>query len=152
MSGEVAVRLAVTADVAAILELYAQPGYDDGHVLPLAEARAIFERAASYPFYSFYVAELDGRLVGTYALLVMENIGHLGKPSSIVESVAVAPDIQGKGIGRKMMQHAIQQAAERGCYKLSLSSNSKRQRAHDFYKGLGFEQHGISFFVRLERP
>ena len=35
------------------------------------------------------------------------------------------------------------------CYKLVLSSNAKRARAHEFYDKLGFRRHGISFWIDL---
>jgi GNAT superfamily N-acetyltransferase len=57
----------------------------------------------------------------------------------------VDPTLQGQGIGKKMMQHAIQLATENGCYKAVLSSNVKRERAHVFYESLDFERHGYSF-------
>ena len=34
-------------------------------------------------------------------------------------------------------------------YKLVLSSNAKRERAHAFYESLGFERHGVSFRLNL---
>jgi hypothetical protein len=40
--------------------------------------------------------------------------------------------------------------AEKGCYKACLSSNIKREKAHEFYDGLGFKRHGISFMMELE--
>jgi ribosomal protein S18 acetylase RimI-like enzyme len=48
-----------------------------------------------------------------------------------------------------MMTFALGYARERGCYKLTLSSNSGRPAAHAFYRALGFEQHGLSFHVQL---
>ena len=150
MSAQVNIRTASKEDMPGILALYAQPGYDDGEVLPIAEAVAIFEKMATYPFYRVHVAEQGGRILGTYALLVMDNIGHLGTPSAIVESVAVAPDCQGLGIGKRMMGHAMAEAAQAGCYKLALSSNIKRLQAHEFYDKLGFRRHGLSFVVNPE--
>jgi GNAT superfamily N-acetyltransferase len=38
---------------------------------------------------------------------VMHNLGHLGAPSAIVEDVAVAPALQGNGIGKAMMEFAL---------------------------------------------
>jgi GNAT superfamily N-acetyltransferase len=49
-----------------------------------------------------------------------------------------------------MMQHAMQIAAEHGCYKLALTSNVRREGAHAFYDRLGFERHGVSFVVALQ--
>ena len=47
------------------------------------------------------------------------------------------------------MRYAMDQAREAGCYKLVLSSNMRRERAHAFYESLGFTKHGFSFRVDL---
>jgi len=143
------IRRAIRSDLPGILTLYAQPELDAGDVLPLEQAEALFQRMASYPDYGVYVAELDGDLIGTFALLVMENLGHLGAPSGVVEDVAVAPSFQGRGVGRTMMAHALEHCRVRGCYKVTLSSNLKRAAAHAFYEKLGFERHGYSFRINL---
>ena len=46
-----------------------------------------------------------------------------------------------------MMRFALDRCRAKGCYKLALSSNAKRERAHAFYESLGFERHGYSFRV-----
>lgn len=145
----IVMRRAVDADLADVLALYAQPGVDDGAMLGLSAARDILARFARYPDYRLYVAEIDGCVIGSYALLIMDNLGHQGAPSAIVEGVMVAPDRHGRGVGSAMMHHAMAEASLSGCYKLVLSSNLKRERAHAFYEGLGFEQHGLSFRVPL---
>lgn len=143
-------RAADATDLPGVLSLYAQPEMDDGRVLSIDDAEAIFERFAIYPDYTLYVTENDRKIVGTFALLVMDNLGHCGAPSAIVENVMVDPAAQGLGIGKAMMAFAIEQARARGCYKLTLSSNTKRATAHAFYEALGFERHGYSFRVLLE--
>ena len=147
----VEVRKVKAADIPAVLGLYAQPDLDDGNVLPVDQAVALFERFGRYPDYTLYVAEQDHEIVGSFALLVMDNLGHLGSPSGIVEDVVVAPARQGNGIGQAMMRFALERCREKGCYKLMLSSNAKRGRAHAFYESLGYERHGYSFRVDLER-
>ncbi|HEX5512993.1 MAG TPA: GNAT family N-acetyltransferase [Gammaproteobacteria bacterium] len=140
-------REATKADLPAVLQLYAQPDLDDGKVLSLSEAEAIFERMARYPDYKVYVAVSQAQIVGTFALLIMDNLGHCGAPSGVVEDVAVDPDWQSQGIGKRMMLHALELCREKGCYKVVLSSNLKSERAHTFYQSLGFERHGYSFRV-----
>jgi GNAT superfamily N-acetyltransferase len=49
------------------------------------------------------------------------------------------------------MRFALERAHEKRCYKLMLSSNAKRARAHAFYESLGYERHGYSFRIDLER-
>lgn len=144
------IREAQQADLPGVLALYAQPDLDNGVVLSPEEARGVYAQFARYPHYKLYIVELDGRIAGSYAFLKMHNLGHIGAPSAIVEDVVVDPGIQGKGIGRAMMQHAVDEARALGCYKLMLSSNAKRERAHAFYEQLGFERHGYSFRINID--
>ena len=146
----VMIREAREADLPAILALYSQPEIDDGDVLPVVEAAKIFRRFAAYPDYRLFVAEEEGVVAGSYALLIMDNLGHLGSPSAVIEDVVVDPKRQGSGIGKVMMREALAEARRKGCYKAALSANQKRDRAHAFYESLGFERHGYSFLVELE--
>lgn len=145
----ITVREAHESDLPGVLALYAQPELDDGEVLSIEQATAVWRRFADYPDYRLLVAESDQQIVGTIALLIMDNIGHLGAPSAIVEDVAVSPDQQGRGIGRRMLEFAMQLAREKGCYKLALTANLKRTGAHAFYESLGFRQHGYSYLMEL---
>jgi len=145
------IRPAVKADLPGVLALYAQPEIDDGDVLSLDEAARLHEKFSRYPDYTLYVAEDDGRIAGSFALLIMDNLGHLGAPSAIVEDVVVDPALHGRGIGRQMMRFAMDKCRQRRCYKLMLSSNARRDRAHAFYESLGFARHGFSFRIELER-
>lgn len=146
----VILRQANEADLAAVLALYAVPDLDGDQVLTLEQARRLFAEFARYPNYRLFVAcdrsEADA-VVGSYALLIMHNLAHGGAPSAIAEDVVVRADRRGQGIGRRMMIHAVDQARLAGCYKLALSSNQQRQRAHAFYESLSFQRHGFSFVI-----
>jgi ribosomal protein S18 acetylase RimI-like enzyme len=149
----VQMRQATEDDLPQILAIYAQPGIDDDQVLDLAHAREMYAQFARYPNYRLFVAcesEAPHQVRGSYALLVMHNLAHRGQPSAVVEDVVVDAVYRSQGIGRHMMAHAIEQAREAQCYKLALSSNSRRERAHAFYESLGFERHGISFVTDFE--
>ncbi len=148
MSEALNLREATADDLPAVLALYAQPGLDDGDVLGVERAREVFAQFARYPSYRLFVAcDAAGAVVGSYALLVMHNLAHRGTPSAIVEDVVVDQACRSQGIGRQMMEHARTLAREAGAYKLVLSSNQKRERAHAFYDALGFQRHGISFVI-----
>lgn len=146
---QVTIRQAHVEDLSSILDLYKQPDMDGDMVLPLEEAEAIFNRMAAYPNYKVFVALDNGQIVGTFALAIMDNLGHMGAASGLIEDVVVREDCQGRGIGKQMMKYAIEYCREYKCYKVALSSNIKRERAHKFYKSLGFKIHGYSFLVEL---
>lgn len=145
MRNSISCRKACKEDLSVVLRLYAQPEMDDGEVLSLSEAERLFERFASYPDYHLYVAVCNGQVVGTFELLIMDNLGHLGARSAVIEDVVVDPQWQKNGVGKTMMRHALRICSQKGCYKAVLSSNLKRNGAHSFYKSLGFELHGYSF-------
>ena len=144
------IRRASQQDLGAILALYAEPDIDDGHVLDLSGAQRIYERMQRYPNYATYVAVLEGEVVGTFSLLIMDNLAHMGAPSGVVEDIVVHSRWRGQGVGRRMMRFAMERCREAGCYKLALSSNLKRARAHTFYESLGFQRHGYSFIASLD--
>ena len=149
---QVLIRQATVDDLPDILSLYAQPDMDNNKVVTLENAKKLFEQFSQYPNYHLYVAcypNANNKVVGTFALLVMQNIGHQGSPSAIVEDVVVSSSHQSQTIGSQMMEYAMDLARQAGCYKLALSSNQKRQRAHTFYESLGFDKHGYSFQIKL---
>ena len=150
MMEKITVRLATRQDLPEILKLYCQADMDDGQALSLSDAENIFEKIGQYPNYHIYVACRDGRALGAFSLLIMDNLAHVGAPSGIVEDVVVASEWQRKGIGRRMIQFAMQKCRETGCYKLVLSTDKKRDKAHRFYQSLGFERHGYSFIVTVQ--
>ncbi|MDD2763414.1 MAG: GNAT family N-acetyltransferase [Opitutaceae bacterium] len=138
------------SDLAAVLGLYGHPDIDGPDLLTLDEAKEVLRRFKAYPNYRLFVACAEQKVVGTFSLLIIDNLAHRGSPSALVEDVVVAVDHQYQGIGKQMMQFAIDRCREAGCYKMALSSNLKRDAAHRFYEALGFEKHGFSFLIRLK--
>ena len=143
----VSFREASASDIEALLGLYELLEFKPAQSLSPEAARGRFERYQEYPNYRIYVAELGEAVVGTFALIIVDSVAHAGKPFAVVEDVVVSQDCQGRGIGKRMMEFAMCRCKEFGCYKLTLSSHLKRQKAHSFYESLGFEKHGFSFFI-----
>jgi len=143
------IREARIKDLAQVLFLYRDAGIDIHGSLTLKDARKLYQKMKGYPHYRVYVAERKGRVGGTFALLIMDNLANGGIPSGIVEDVAIARAFQGRGMGTAMMQFAINECQRLGCYKMMLSTNKKRTSAHRFYESLGFSRHGFSYRVEL---
>lgn len=60
-------------------------------------------------------------------------------PLKDVMSLAVRPDFQNLGIGRKLMEAVEKWAVESGRKGVQVLSQTKRIKAHEFYKILGYE-------------
>ncbi len=145
-----AIGEATSGDLPHILAVYRQAGLAPCGSLTMEEATAVQAKMKTYPFYKVFVAELERQIVGTFELLIMDNLANGGQPSGIVEDVAVLPTFQGHGIGKAMVRHAMNLCAEHRCYKMALSSNEARSDAHRFYESLGFTRHGYSYLVELQ--
>lgn len=143
-------RRAQHHDLGALMDLYRQTGMQGPHEMPMAAAHSLLDRLTSHPDYRLIVATDSARVVGTYTLLIMHNMSHGGSPSGVIESVAVLPEWQQRGVGRQMMAHAMAYCQSRGCYKVALSSNLRRADAHALYESLGFERHGVSFQIQFD--
>lgn len=138
------------ADIPHVMKLYRQSDMDNGAGYSDAEAMEAFRRFQKYPDYRIYLVWDGDVAVGTFALAILDNLLHGGVKSGLIEAVVVNEDYQGQGVGKLMMREALQVAQQKGCYKVSLSSNLRREQAHQFYDGLGFKRHGISFLMELE--
>lgn len=142
------IRKASRKDLPAVLQLLAE--MDGERSLPLSHASRIYREMSSYPSYSCYLALYAAQPVGTFTLLVFPTLVHDGAREAIVDGVVVSSLWRGRGVGAAMMAEAMRLAGQAGCYKLMLSSNSKREDAHRFYRQLGFRQHGVSFWIELD--
>lgn len=144
---KIKIRESAECDIPLILSLYSQPDMDNGKIISVEQAKHIFYKMKSYPDYKIYVAADEERIVGTFALLIMDNLAHMGTPSAVIEDVVVSDSFQRMGVGKEMIRFAIDKGKEAKCYKVSLSSNINRKSAHAFYESLDFQKHGYSFVI-----
>jgi len=148
------VRAATEEDIPRILELYndltstVSPTGEQS--LPsLDDVQRVISEIASMPGHELLVAEEDGAVVGTMVLLIVPNLSHRALPWAIIENLVVDGKYRRRGIGRLLMEYAIEQARKAGCYKVQLLSNKKRHEAHQFYQTLGFETSAYGFRLYL---
>jgi glucosamine-phosphate N-acetyltransferase len=86
-----------------------------------------------------FVARLpDGRVVGTVGLVIEQKFIHRGGRVAYLEDVAVHREFQGHGIGTALVEHAVAEARDAGCYKVILSCFEK---LIPFYSRLKFRPH-----------
>lgn len=148
------IRRAERADLADIIALFAA---DDvgGHgdtIEPEAfdDYLAAFSLIEASPLQTLYVARLGDEFVGTFQTTLLTSLPGRGKPRLLVEAVQTRDDMRGRGIGARMMRHAIERAGEAGAAKVQLASNAMRADAHRFYERLGFMRSHFGFHMPLK--
>jgi GNAT superfamily N-acetyltransferase len=95
------------------------------------------------------LAESGGKIAGCLQLVFLPGLSRKGTKRAIVESVRVASDQRGKNVGTALMKEAIRLAREGGCGLVQLDSDTRRSRAHLFYRRLGFIQSHFGFKKQL---
>lgn len=92
--------------------------------------------------------EENGKEIGRAYLYLISNDLH-DRPYGFLEDVFVDEDKRGQGIGKKLIEEAVEEAKQQGCYKLIGTSRHSRESVHKFYEKIGFENYGIEFRMDL---
>jgi len=79
-----------------------------------------------------YMAELGAEAVGCVALELT------GEAVYEVSKMAVAPNLRGHGVGRCLLEYAIEEARTLGAESLWLGSNTRLESAIHLYESVGF--------------
>ncbi len=93
----------------------------------------------------FAVVE-NGIEMGRIFLYVLFNELH-SEPFGLLEDLFVEEQYRSQGVGRRLIEQALAQAKKEKCYKVICTSRYGREALHDWYKKLGFIDHGTEFRI-----
>lgn len=107
-----------------------------GCAYDLEKTKIQLSTALGRPYYQFYVAEWQGKVVGyihggDYLCTYVD-------PLKDILALAVLPGCQGLGIGRLLLNRLEEWAKEEGCAGVRLVSGYNRTDAHRFYLHCGY--------------
>lgn len=103
-----------------------------------AESEIIDELLSQEGTHLFVARDSDGKIVGMTTLCCFTI--PTGRHATI-EDVSVLPEFRGQGMGRKLVQYALDYLASTGChYRVGLTSRPSRIAANALYRSMGFMQ------------
>jgi ribosomal protein S18 acetylase RimI-like enzyme len=135
-------RRAVRSDLPAIVALL-----NDDHLgkqrerleVPLpASYEDAFTSIDANPDQYLLAAVRSGIVVGYLQLSFLRGLGRQGALHARINDVRVVRSLRSRGLGRQMLEHAIDLARQRGCRLIELTTHKSRTEAHRFYERLGF--------------
>ncbi|WP_458108280.1 GNAT family N-acetyltransferase [Arthrobacter sp. R3-55] len=138
--GTFTLRRARRGDLPRILELLVddQLGAVRENADDLAPYEQAFEAIDADPSHLLVVGELAGEVMATFQLSYLPGLSRKGSWRAQIEAVRVADVLRGQGVGALMIQWAVDQARDRGCSLVQLTTDKSRVAAHRFYERLGF--------------
>jgi len=152
------IRKATLSDVPVIVRMTNDGGPDGKPRETLPEIlpphyENTFKQIDADPTTSLMVAEIDGKIVGTFHLSFLWYLAGKGRPDAQVEAVHVAREYRSQGIGSEMMRWVISEAKKKDCRRVQLTTNRDRKDAHRFYERLGFtpSHHGMKLVLSTTR-
>ena len=107
-------------------------------------SRKSFQDTISYYHTLFLVAELDGEIAGYCGC-------YQSLEEAEITNIAVRRQLQGHGIGRRLLMELMRLGKEQGAFAYTLEVRVSNQAAIHLYESLGF----VSFGIRknfYERP
>ncbi len=136
-------RSARQSDLADIIRLLADDdlGSTREVVSDPADARylAAFAAIDADPNQLLAVAsDQAGRVIGCLQLSFLPGLSRAGMWRGQIESVRIAKDHRGSGLGSQFIEWAIARCAEHGCGLVQLTSDKTRVDSIRFYEKLGF--------------
>jgi ribosomal protein S18 acetylase RimI-like enzyme len=87
------------------------------------------------------VARVERQAAGYAALLPG------GQGDAHLARLAVHPDFQGRGVGRRLLEDAIAFAREEGYRAMTLNTQASNDRSQSLYRAMGFRESGVSLPV-----
>ncbi|MFL6144381.1 MAG: GNAT family N-acetyltransferase [Labedaea sp.] len=139
MTDPLTIRSARTEDVPDIVAMLADDPLGATRERPGDPRYAVaFAELDADPRQLLVVAEAGGEVVGTLQLTLIPGLSRRGATRALIESVRVRSDQRGAGLGQRLVEWAIEQARQRGCALVQLTTDASRTEAHRFYARLGF--------------
>ena len=99
---------------------------------------ALIEKFAADDNMHLLVAEVNGTVVSSVQMAIVENLTHNLRPFAVIENVVTHADHRCRGYASALLEKASEIVRERGCYKISLETGSNRESTLNFYRRNGF--------------
>lgn len=106
--------------------------------------RESLERMLADPTSHLFVIREEDRIVACASLCIFHQPF---STDATIESVVVSSKMRGKGLGRKLMEHLLEEASRMNVDCIHLTSNPKRVAANALYQKMGFVKNETNCYV-----
>ncbi len=143
------IRPATADDATAAVGLMAQLN-EFGHGQVDAGVEDRFRAMLNLPQHAIFVAQHDrGQIVGLLTASHRWTLWHIG-PCALIDELVVDEGARGQGVGRALIQAAIEWARAQACSEVEVSTEMDNTAAQAFYRRLGFESEALLLEIEFD--
>ena len=149
------IRRAENGDIKDLVEVYLQgyKGLEEYSYTHPEDVQAYLNWLFRRDVAGIWVAEEDGKIVGFVASDGNWFSKREGKVVGAIHELVILPEYRNKGIGKALVQKAIEYFKSRGLDTAELWVGDKNTQALEFYKSLGFEERDrFNYWIRMTKP
>lgn len=133
---------ATISDFLELISLYKQL-WQKWECFDEEKLKQIYETDINTSRRMYLIAKKESNIVGICTLVVKDNLHYL--KVAIVDELIVDENYRNQGIGKMLLDRAVDIVREKQCFKIELHSGIKRVDAHRFYESNGFEMSSYYF-------
>ena len=111
---------------------------EDSSAPPNSAYIKAFKNINSDPNNKLIVVEINNMIIGMLQITYIPYLSHKGAWRCLIEAVRIHKNYRSQGFGSEVFKWAIEQAKNKKCHIVQLTSNKERSSAIRFYKALGF--------------
>jgi len=141
------IRKLQEAELPELLELYGHLHATDDPLPAQDVVDGVWRSILDNPDLLYFGVFVDDALVSTCTLSIIPNLTRGCQPYGVIENVVTHPEHRRRGHGRAVLQHALEQAWSRGCYKVMLLTGRKDEDTYRFYESAGFDPRAKQAFL-----
>ena len=145
---DIHIRLIRESELPELLGLY-EHLHEKGDVPlpPQEQLGPLWEEIVANPMLYYLIGEIDGTMISSCTMAIIPNLTRGARPYGLIENVVTRRGYRKRGYGTRILQHALQIAWERGCYKVMLLTGRKDKATLRFYEQAGFKRDVKTGFI-----
>ena len=151
MSDNIIIRKANESDLEEILALINAPEADNGMVMELRDANAVYQSILHDPNYFQIIASSEQGIVGIVTLIIIVQMTHEGSTTALISDLIVSEKLLNQEARATavsdLLQYTSNLAHEYGCHKTIIQNDYQSELTDVACEALGFEKSSHSFLT-----
>lgn len=140
-------RELIKEDLHQLLCLYEHLHEQDSPLPETSVVETIWDSILDDEKLKYFGVFADDRLLASCAITIVPNLTRSCRPFGVIENVVVHSDWRRQGLGKQVLESALEYAWSADCYKVMLLTGRLDEETFKFYESAGFDRFSKQAFL-----